>query len=171
MSTATDRAELVAFCRREHPRLVGALSLYCGDPDVAAEVAQEALVRVVRDWPKVQQMRSPGAWVHRVGMNLASSWYRRRGAERRAVERAGAHLTDTAPDASDAAAVRQAIAALPERQRRVIILRFFVGATVAEAAEALGATEQATAALTYRAVAQLRSQLRDLDLEVVPDAH
>ena len=171
MGTATDRAELVAFCRREHPRLVGALSLYCGDPDVAAEVAQEALVRAVRDWAKVRQMRSPGAWVHRVGMNLASSWYRRRGAERRAVERAGASLSQTVSDASDATAVRTAIAALPERQRRVIILRFFVGATVAEAAEALNATEQATAALTYRAVQQLRTQLRDFDLEVVSDAH
>lgn len=134
-------------------------------------MAQEALVRAVRDWPKVQQMRSPGAWVHRVGMNLASTWYRRRGAERRAVERAGASLSEVTPDASESTAVRAAIAALPERQRRVIILRFYVGATVAEAADALDATEQATAALTYRAVAQLRSQLRDLDLEVVPDAH
>jgi RNA polymerase sigma factor (sigma-70 family) len=171
ISTAADRAELVAFCRREHPRLVGALSLYCGDPDVAAEVAQEALARAVRDWSKVQQMRSPGAWVHRVGMNLASSWYRRRTAERRAVERAGAGLADHAPDGSDATAVRAAVAALPDRQRRVIILRFFVGVSLAEAAEALAATEQATAALTYRAVAQLRSQLRDVDLEVVRDVH
>ena len=150
---------------------MGALALYCGDPDVAAEVAQEALVRAVRDWPKVGQMRNPGAWVHRVGMNLTSSWYRRRGAERRAVQRAGAALAGTSPDATESAAVRAAIAALPERQRRVIILRFFVGATVTEAAEALGATEQATAALTYRAVQQLRTQLQDLDLEAVPDAH
>lgn len=38
-------AGLAEFCRREHPRLVGALSLYCGDSDVAEELAQEALIR------------------------------------------------------------------------------------------------------------------------------
>lgn len=101
-------------------------------------------------------------------MNLASSWYRRRGAERRALERARATLDQTTPDASGATEVRQAVAALPERQRRVIVLRFYAGLTVAEAAEALGATEQATAALTYRAVQQLRSQLHELDLEATP---
>jgi predicted RNA polymerase sigma factor len=36
---------LVAFCRHEHPRLVGTLSLYCGDADLAEELAQEVLCR------------------------------------------------------------------------------------------------------------------------------
>ena len=34
--------ELAGVCRAEHPRLVGALSLYCGDRDVGEERAQEA---------------------------------------------------------------------------------------------------------------------------------
>jgi DNA-directed RNA polymerase specialized sigma24 family protein len=36
---------LVDFYRREYPRVVGALSLYCGDRFVAEELAHEALVR------------------------------------------------------------------------------------------------------------------------------
>lgn len=81
---------LAAFCRREYPRLVGALSLYCGDADVAEELAQEALIRAADRWPHVGQMDAPGAWVYRVGMNLCGSWFRRKRAERRANARVGA---------------------------------------------------------------------------------
>jgi DNA-directed RNA polymerase specialized sigma24 family protein len=36
-------SEFAAFCIKEHPRLVGALSLYCGDRVLAEELAQDAL--------------------------------------------------------------------------------------------------------------------------------
>ena len=171
MDAAQDRAELTAFCVREHPRLVGALSLYCGDADVAAEVAQEALIRAVRDWPKVREMAAPGAWVHRVGMNLASSWFRRRGAERRAYSRVAGAQAAVTPDADDALAVRSVVAALPERQRQVIVLRFYLGMSVAEVADCLGASADAVAALTHRAVRTLRAHLGETEREVAPDAH
>lgn len=82
--------DLSAFCQREHPRLVGALSLYCGDALLAQELAQEALVRVCQRWEQVHAKGSPQAWAHRVALNLAHSWYRRRSAERRALARHGA---------------------------------------------------------------------------------
>jgi len=55
----------VAFCHREHRRLVGALTLYCGDAELARDLAQEALARACRDWSKVSRMAAPGAYVHR----------------------------------------------------------------------------------------------------------
>jgi DNA-directed RNA polymerase specialized sigma24 family protein len=73
-----EQEALDAFCRREYRRLVGALSLYCGDPSVAEEVAQEALYRACRRWSQVSQIQAPGAWVHRVAINIANSAYRRR---------------------------------------------------------------------------------------------
>lgn len=168
---AAERAELTAFCVREHPRLVGALSLYCGDRDLAAELAQEALIRAVRDWGRVGQMAAPGAWVHRVAMNLAGSWFRRRGAERRAYGRLGPDETTVDGDIDhDASAVRHAVAGLPERQRRVVVLRFYLGMTVAQAADSLGISQEATAALTYRAVQALRARLGEDELEVASDA-
>lgn len=76
-------SEFVAFCVEEHPRLVGALSLYCGDRALAEELAQDALTRACRDWRKVRNFAAPGAWTHRVAMNLANSYFRRRAAETR----------------------------------------------------------------------------------------
>ncbi|CAN5435410.1 hypothetical protein BH23ACT7_BH23ACT7_03670 [soil metagenome] len=49
----------VAFCHREHRRLVGALTLYCGDAELARDLAQEALARACRDWSKVSRMAAP----------------------------------------------------------------------------------------------------------------
>ena len=81
-------ADLVGFCRAEWSRLVGTLALLTGDADLAEELAQETIVRVCRDWRKVSSMDAPGAWAHRVAVNLAHSHFRRRSAARRALARA-----------------------------------------------------------------------------------
>lgn len=151
--------ELSAFCRREYPRLVGALSLYCGDAYVAEELAQEAIVRVVSNWGKVRRLAVPGAWAHRVAINLANSHFRRRLAERRAKQRlyARAALTVHQPDTSTALAVRQTVASLPQRQRAVIVLRFFADLSVREVADVLGCPDGTVKSLTAKALASLRT--------------
>jgi RNA polymerase sigma-70 factor (ECF subfamily) len=164
---------LVAFCCREHPRLVGTLSLFCGDAAVAEELAQEALYRACRDWAKVSTMPAPGAWVHRVAINLANSTHRRRRVERRAIQTNQAihRHENVTSDPGTAIAVRQAVAALPPRQRAAVALRHFAGYSVAETAELLGVSEGAVKQLTHRAAATLRDRLSDDDtLSEAPDA-
>jgi RNA polymerase sigma factor (sigma-70 family) len=166
-----DDAALVAFCEREHPRLVGALSLYTGSPSVAEELAHEALIRVMDDWPRVRAMVAPGAWAHRVAMNLANSWFRRRAAERRALARiAAATAHSVTSDVAAAVAVRNAVAELPDRQRRCLLMRHYLGFPLDITAATLGITEQAASSLCYRAMQTLRSQLRDdTPLQEIPD--
>ncbi|MDQ4125469.1 MAG: hypothetical protein M3134_07710, partial [Actinomycetota bacterium] len=103
-----ERAQLISFCRREHGRIVGLLSLYCGDAAVAEELAQDALARVCRDWRKVRRMDYPEAWASRVAINLANSHFRRRAAEKRARERLAARpeAEAGAPDTALALSVR-----------------------------------------------------------------
>ena len=167
--------DLVAFCTREHPRLVGSLDLYCGDLGVAEELADEALIRVCDNWEKVRVMTAPGAWAHRVAMNLANSYYRRKKAERRAVARAAARtqLVHEDPDAADAHALREALHLLPPRQRTVIVLRYYLDLPPAEIAEFTNNTPGAVRTLTSRAIAALRRELGEgaiAHLEEVPDA-
>jgi RNA polymerase sigma-70 factor, ECF subfamily len=66
------------FCQTEYGRLVGTLTLYTSDPDLAAELAQEALARACRHWRRVRDMDEPGAWLYRVALNLANSTFARR---------------------------------------------------------------------------------------------
>lgn len=156
----TNDAELVAFCEREHPRLVGALSLYTNNTAVAEELAQEALVRVMDAWPRVRTMAAPGAWAHRVAMNLAASWFRRRSVERRALARLGERVDDVQVDEiATVLAVRAAVARLPQRQRRCLVLRHYLGYPMDVTAQTLGISEQAAVSLTYRAMQSLRARL------------
>jgi RNA polymerase sigma-70 factor (ECF subfamily) len=162
--------ECAAFCRREHERLVRTLRLYCGDLAVAEELAQEALYRACRQWREVREMPAPGAWVHRVAINLANSLYRRRQAERRALARHGGRMPHEA-DPSVGAAVREAVAALPARQRAALVLRHHAGYSIQEVADQLGVSPGAVKQLTHRASEALREVLLPLPTTPeVPDA-
>lgn len=165
-SAPPDEDELAAFCRREHPRLVGALSLYSGEPQLAEELAADALVKAIDRWPRVREMTAPGAWVHRVAINLANSRFRRRSAERRATTRLGGDDRVEPPATDDAMTVRRAVAALPERQRRCVVLRFFLDYELVDVAAELDISPQAAAALSYRALCRLRDELGDDRLAV-----
>lgn len=151
-----------AFCRREYSRLVGALSLYCGDAGLAEEFAQVALARAYERWPEVRTATAPGAWAYRVAVNAANSWFRRRRAEARARARHGdpQRLPSDAPEPADSVAIRQAVAQLPPPQRAVITLRFFYDLPVATVAAMLRTTEGAVKQHSTRAMASLRNRLR-----------
>ena len=160
--TRPDRphADASAFCAAEWPQLVRALSLYVGDPYVAEELAQEALLRACRQWATVSQLHSPGGWTWRVATNLANSHFRRARAARRAQQRLGhGERTHRDPDGSDAVAVRHAVAALPDRQRTALVLRHVLGLSAPETADHMGLTPDAVRSLTKRATATLRDQL------------
>lgn len=146
------------FCDAVRGRLVGALTLATGRRDVAEELAQETLVRVWQRWDRVSSLDSPEAWAVRVGLNLASSWHRRRQAEwwaNRKSDRSWA--SREASDRADVIAVREAVSELPERQRSVIVARFFLGYDVAGTAALLECAEGTVKATTHQAIARLRS--------------
>jgi len=148
------------FCRALHPKLVGALALHCGDRHLAEELAQETLARVWERWATVRGLDAPAAWAFRVAFNLASSRFRRLAAERRAHRRAGVPAAVIPEvDRAEALAVREAVAALPERQRAAVVLRYFADLPVAQVAEILGCEPGTVKSLTSHARAHLRRHL------------
>jgi RNA polymerase sigma-70 factor (sigma-E family) len=157
LTTPSGHEDIDAFCRRMSPRLVGSLSLQCDGRAVAEELAQEALVRAWERWNEVGRMASPDGWVFRVAFNLASSERRRRQAERRAIARVepSTHVSDSA----DHIALREVLRALPPRQRAAVVLRYYTGFSVAEAAVVLGCAEGTVKSLTSQGVERIRSTL------------
>ncbi len=146
------------FCRRIHPKLAGALRLYLGEPDVADELAQDALVRVIERWPQVQGMVNPEGWAYRVAFNLARSRLRRRLAERRAHDRSGRPTTTSwNVDVASVLSVRAAVAALPPRQRQAVLLRYYADLPLAGVAEAMGCQTGTVKAHLHQALARLRT--------------
>jgi RNA polymerase sigma factor (sigma-70 family) len=154
--------EVAAFCRRLHPRLVGALGLHVGDGRIGEELAQETLARVWERWDTVRRADSPDAWAFRVGFNIANSRLRRHAAERRAYARAGGvPRTVDSLDPSDGVAVRAAVASLPPRQRAVLVLRYFADMSVDDTAAAMRCALGTVKSLTSRAIEGMRARLGD----------
>jgi RNA polymerase sigma factor (sigma-70 family) len=149
-------SELARFCALEYPRLVGALSLYCGERDLAQEMAQEALARACAHWPSVRDKDSPSAWTHRVAINLANSHFRRRAAGRRAAARHGPGDDSCAPDTATNLAVRAAVAALPKREREAVVLRYFADFSIHDVATLMRCPEGTVKTLTHRGIERLR---------------
>lgn len=166
------RDQAAAFYRAEYPRLVGWLTLYVGDRSVAEELAQDALLRALRRWRHVSRLESPGGWTWRVALNLANSTLRRHGAQRRALRRLEADHTDGGDpaDAAGTVAIQQAVAALPDRQRTAVILRYYLDLPVEDTAARMGISQDAVRSLTKRGIAALRDRLGDRPmLEEVDD--
>lgn len=169
---ATDEAGWTEFYRAEFPRLALALFLYCGDQDLGTELAQEAMAKAWRHWPKIQHFESPAGWAHRVGMNLANSAWRRALVRRRHSAGHAADDESTEDDVGTAVAVRAAVARLPKRQRTALVLRYFVDLPIDEVAQLMGCRPGTVAAMTSQAIASLRrtAGLHDLEDDEPKDA-
>lgn len=169
--TLSEEASLRDFCAAQYPRLLGTLTLYCGDRGVAEELAQETLARACASWSKVQRMDSPGAWVNRVGINLANSRFRRKAAERRATEKleARAERGPSERDQDLEMVLRNEVAALPKRLRAPLVLRYYGDLSVQATADALNTSEGSIKRLTHEAIAALRKNPRLAALEVRDD--
>jgi len=152
--------ELQRYCAAMWARLVGGLALHTGDRLVAEDLAQETLVRLWQHWDRVAQHESIDAWVWTVALNLSRSKHRRRGAERRANARLAARsLPVEDADAASVLAVRTAVAALPERQRMAVVLRYYADLPVKEVAAVMGCAENTVSAHTHKALKHLDAHL------------
>lgn len=160
-------AELIAFCEDSYPKLVRILGLYSGSREIAEELAQETLARVWRHWGKVRRLDNPPAWAQRVGLNLAKSHFRSSAAERRANKRIDSRTANSyvEPDAADKQAVRDAISRLPDRQKTVLLLHYYLDLPFAEVADWMNAPVGTVKSLAHRALKKLREEEGLLDIE------
>ncbi len=146
-----------------------------GDRSAAEDVTALAFERLYRSRTRLDRRRgTPRAWLFSIARNAALDELRRR--RRRPYyelddERSGQL---DASDASDAfervelrATVRSALAALPLREREVVLLKFHGQLSNAELARALGISESNAGTRLHRALTRLRECCADLDRQEV----
>ena len=61
----------------EFPRVVATLTAFVGDIGLAEDLAQDALLDALRQWPRDGTPRNPGAWLTTVGKRKAVDLFRR----------------------------------------------------------------------------------------------
>ncbi|MGW4291723.1 RNA polymerase sigma factor [Micromonospora chersina] len=147
------------FYRDHVDRIHRALALAVGDPAVAREATDEAMARAYARWDRVRRLDNPGGWVFRVGLNWATSWWRKVRRERPPAE--DRHpAAAAAPDPAGLAA-RSALELLPLSRRTVIVCRVLLDLSTAETAAVLDLTEGTVRSRLSRGLAELRAALAE----------
>jgi RNA polymerase sigma-70 factor (ECF subfamily) len=131
----------------------------------AEDVAQEAFVRAHRSFRRLRNRDRFRAWLVRMTWRLAIDW--KRGASRRAAREQVAIEIASAPTSEEIAIAQErstrlweAIDALPEKLRLVIVLASIEGHGVGEVAALLGIPEGTVKSRLFEARKQLGERLR-----------
>jgi RNA polymerase sigma-70 factor (sigma-E family) len=129
--------------------------LLCGDRGRAEDLVQDTFLAMYRRFGPELPVAAPVAYARRAIVNANTSRVRRRSAH----ETVSDDLPDapvTASPVDEEDAMWRALALLPERQRAVLVLRYYIDLPDREIASLLDATEGTVRSLAARAFAALR---------------
>jgi len=149
--TAAWPTSFVELYRASYDPMVRLAYLLVGSQPLAEELVQEAFVRIRGHLDRVEH---PGAYLRSTVVNLARNQLRRRALERDVAARA---RPETSVDEVDE--LSDALAALPYRQRAVLVLRYYQGCSEAEIASMLGCRPGTVKSLASRGLSSLRGVL------------
>lgn len=145
--------------QRYQKPLFAYLASRLGNPTEAEEAAQESFVRAFLSLKTLRQPESFYSWLLGIGGRVAKEHFRSSEHRRRDQESAAAMLVN-ASDSSEDRSLEEAIAALPETYRRVILLRYYEGLSCQELAIRLAMPLGTVTKTLSRAYALLRQELQ-----------
>ncbi|MGZ5418684.1 MAG: SigE family RNA polymerase sigma factor [Nocardioides sp.] len=153
-----DDSEFIAYAAACRPALRRLAYLMCGDWERAADITQEAMVRLYVAWPRLDQDHGLRAYARRVVMSAAIEQARKRSSREVPTAQVGdRRVEDSADQVADRLLLRTALAELPPRQRACVVLRFYEDLSVEAVAEALGCRTGTVKSQTARGLDALRA--------------
>lgn len=165
-----DRAAFAALLREHQDEVYTLARRLVGDPHLAADVAQEALIRAWRALPGFRGDSRLSTWLHRITVNTA--WTHKERAGRHQSSSIDDHVEVSAPMGADhpemageilelRGRLRMALDGLPDSQREVVVLKDIYGWSHAEIAETMGISVTAAKVRLHRARARLARALEE----------
>lgn len=155
--------------RLHYRRVYGFCRQLLGEPAGAADAAQEVFLRAQRSFARYDESLPFGPWIMSIASRYCIDVVRRRSRERRLFGDETAERIEAEADSTDvlgelltaerAAAIRAAVAALPERYRVPLVLAYYNDSSYDEIAAALGVTRTHAGVLVHRAKQALRRAL------------
>lgn len=160
MSRGDRDAAYVEFVAARQAHLRRIAYAVCGNWHDADDLLQTALTKLYLAWPRVRRTGSEEAYVRRVIVRANIDAHRRRTAR---PERPGLDGHDRAAPAGlapdERSALFDALQGLPEKQRKVVVLRHWLGLSVEETAVELGISAGTVKSHSSRAMAKLQTVL------------
>ena len=156
-----ERDEFDQIVTEHRTRLYRVVLSVVSDPELAADVLQETFLRAWRGIARFRGESSIGTWLHRIAVNTALTARRRAlRLRRRTVEIDDDFAAESTPENDPERggevmdlrrSLRDALDALPDGQREVVVLKDVEGWSHAEIATRLGISESAAKVRLHRA--------------------
>lgn len=168
MSEAWDRDEAAGFVEtlfaKHHNEIHVYLLRMVRDPELAADLTQDAFVKAYRNYDTLEKPENARAWLYQIAHRVALDEIRRRKiirflpwtGESRGAAPSAEH---TVMDGRLSGDLQRALDRIPERQRAALLLAELHDLTGVELAAALGVSHVAARALLTRARESLRQAL------------
>ena len=161
MRTADRDVAFSEFVRARRTHLRRIAYAICGDWHRADDLVQTALVKLYVAWPRVRRDGSEEAYVRTIIVRADVDEHRR--PWRR--ESVGLPVTDRAGreelPVEERSALFEALQGLPVMQRKVVVLRHWLGLSVAETAQELRIGQGTVKSHSHRGLASLRAVLAE----------
>ncbi len=151
-------------------RLDAAARLILRDPELARDAVQNTLLRAWRDLPGLRDPDKFDAWLHRLLVNASLDEARRR--RRRPLEVEIKEIDEPAggnadQHLADRDLVERALIRLEPEHRALVVLHYYLGYPLPDAASSLGISLPAAKSRLHRAMLGLRRSMT-ADAQVVP---
>lgn len=153
------------ICARYYTPIYSYVYRMVGNPDDAGDVTQDAFLSAYRAYDRLDEKANASAWLYRIATNKSLDLLRRR----TRVQRQTAILTDepaagSLPTPEEyverdelAVQVERVLAQMTPRYREALLLKEYMGYSVAEIARVTGRSEPAVKSILFRSREQFRS--------------
>src|SRR5688572_20976313 len=133
--------------------------LLCGDPHQAEDIVQDALARLYAAWPRASRADDIDSYARRAVVNSHLNQLRRPWRREHTAADIGDRVASVRLPSEDLQVMWAALRSLPIGQRKVVVLRHYLGLSVEETAADLGISAGTVKSQTSDALAALRRAL------------
>ena len=153
--------ELVSFLRENQTYFYRVANQYVGDPDLAMDLVQDAVVKALQHRDSLRDPGAVKAWFYRILVRECITFYRRNG---RVVylPQPPSGIQESCEDRmADQEMLERAVDALSPKLKTVVILRFYEGMQLSEIAQITGTNLNTVKSRLYKALGKLRESLKE----------
>ncbi|MFE3603234.1 SigE family RNA polymerase sigma factor [Streptomyces sp. NPDC059096] len=153
-------ASFSSYVRARGPVLLRTARSLTANPSDAEDLLQTALTKTYVAWDRIEDHRALDGYVRRALLNTRTSQWRKRKVDEFACEELPEPAGVPEPDPAERQvlhdAMWRAVTRLPDRQRAMVVLRYYEDLSEAQTAEVLGVSIGTVKSAVSRALGKLR---------------
>ncbi|EFL16385.1 SigE family RNA polymerase sigma factor [Streptomyces sp. C] len=159
-ATPTQYPSFSAYVRTRGTVLLRTARSLTANPCDAEDLLQTALAKTYVAWDRIEDHRALDGYVRRALVNTRTSQWRKRKVDEFVCDEIPEGETPAGTDPAEAQALRdamwRAVTRLPDRQRAMVVLRYYEDMSEAQTAELLGVSIGTVKSAVSRALVKLR---------------